>query len=153
MVKKYTWYKDIKGYITTKINNKLIKMHRLILSNYYNIENIIVDHKDTIRYNNRKENLRLCNMTKNAYNQKINKDNTSGYTEVTLNKRENRWKARISIDNKRKTIGSCKDFYDAVKIRIEGEFMHYKEFRHKYEGRDPRIIAIEKEISNKQTVQ
>lgn len=53
-IKDYTWYKDIKGYITTKINGKIIKMHRFILSKYYDITGKIYDHKNTVRYDNKK---------------------------------------------------------------------------------------------------
>lgn len=53
----------------------------------------MVDHKNRNGLDNRKENLRPCNKSENAYNSKKRSNNQSGYTGVC--KVNNRWRSQF----------------------------------------------------------
>lgn len=119
-------------YAESTINNKNIKMHRLIL----NAPNgMVVDHKNGKGLDNRRSNIRLATTTQNLANiQKIN--SKCGLKGVTYNDKGNRkkcWIARISINNKQKTIGTfltkeeAGRAYDKEAKKIWGEFAYTNE--------------------------
>lgn len=79
-------------------NNRNFYMHRFII-NAQNGEN--VDHKNHNTLDNRKENLRLCNNTTNQQNKRKTFNNkTIKYKGVHFNKYNNKWRVRISLNNK-----------------------------------------------------
>jgi len=71
-VKFNTWCKFNNGYIFARFNEKMVAMHRLIMSHYYPDEieekGIMVDHRNIKPTDNRKENLRLVTHSENMYN-------------------------------------------------------------------------------------
>ena len=83
--------KRLAGYDTT--TQKMILMHQLLgFSNY--------DHKDQNELNNLESNLRLCSISQNNMNRRVQKHNTSGYSGVVWDKDKKRWRARININKK-----------------------------------------------------
>ena len=92
---KYKW-RLRKGYATRdgKMVNykkgKIISMHREIMKAPLEKD---IDHKDRNKLNNCKSNLRFCDMTQNLGNQKIHRDNTSGFKGVYFNKNAKKWQA------------------------------------------------------------
>lgn len=62
-LKKFGWYVDYKGYVFTRINNSVKFLHRMIM----NVDNpeVTVDHHDSNKLNNRKENLVLMSNKNN----------------------------------------------------------------------------------------
>ena len=93
-INQWNWYYD-KGYARThsKIDNKqLLYMHRLIL-NFP--EDKDIDHINHNTLDNRKSNLRIVTSSQNSMNQRIRKDNTSGYKGVTGYKKNVKWGADI----------------------------------------------------------
>jgi len=75
-VKQHSWnmkQKSKNDYrLLSWINNKCIFLHRFIL----NLENLtpIVDHINRKQWDNRRENLRVCNNIQNSYNAGISKN-------------------------------------------------------------------------------
>jgi hypothetical protein len=64
-----------------------------------------VDHKNSVRNDNRWENLRLATNAQNQQNlRKARADNSSGFLGVFPNK--NRWSAQIAINGKSKCLGT-----------------------------------------------
>ena len=69
LVARHSWYyRD--GYALTKINNKEVRMHRYILQ--ITDPEIIVDHVNRNRLDNRRENLRPYTQIQNANNRSDN---------------------------------------------------------------------------------
>lgn len=69
LVARHSWYyRD--GYALTKINNKEVRMHRYILQ--ITDPEIIVDHINRNRLDNRRENLRPYTQIQNANNRSDN---------------------------------------------------------------------------------
>ena len=67
-------------------------MHRLIMGAPENKE---VDHINGDRFDNRRENLRLCNSSQNKCNRGPRKDNQSGFKGVSWHPQRKKWTARI----------------------------------------------------------
>ena len=94
---------------------------------YPNIEGYTLD-----RINNDKgyspDNCTWSDKTTQAINQRIKKNNTSGYVGVSYYDRDGKWEAYISINNARKRIGLFKDKIEAVLARdnyiIENKLPH-----------------------------
>ena len=74
------------------------------------------------------DNCRWSDKTTQAINQRIKKNNTSGYVGVSYYDRDGKWEAYISINNARKRIGYFKDKIEAVLARdnyiVENKLPH-----------------------------
>ena len=68
-----------------------------------------------------KENCRWATATEQARNKRISKRNKSGVTGVNFCATRGYWVASISINGKKKTIGSFKDIDSAIKARKDFE--------------------------------
>ena len=105
-IKNYCWYEDANGYVaahslkTDNRNGYVIFLHRLI----YNIldvgRDIIIDHIQHNKLDNRKSTLRIVNSSENSCNRGIQSNNTSGITGVYFHKPSNSWCGYINIDDK-----------------------------------------------------
>lgn len=99
-----------RGYIVHSIFSILYPVHRLVWL-WFNgdLPKHTIDHINGVRTDNRIENLRDIVQGKQARNQAIHGNNTSGYTGIIL--RSDRiemsepWEARITIGYKRKFLG------------------------------------------------
>ncbi len=65
---QYSWSLNKNGYVKATINDKHVRMHRLIMNSKYGE---IVDHKNGVRHDNRRENLVISDRFKNAQNRNI----------------------------------------------------------------------------------
>lgn len=136
IIKNYHWAeKGNEGYVVTKVwdNNKpsSVFMHRLILQeNGFNIIGYDVDHINHITYDNKKENLRVCEHYQNIVATKTYSNNTSGRKGVYWDKGKNKWAVYITVNKKTKFIGRYENFNDAVKAREEAEKIYHKEFHY-----------------------
>jgi len=116
ILNKFNWY-VIKHrntfYATRQIrNNKnqtTIRIHWDIMGDKF------IDHIDRNGLNNQKSNLRICTNQQNQMNRKPNKNCTSKYKGVYINKLKTMWIAVISLNNKHKYLGSFKLEIDAAK--------------------------------------
>jgi len=93
--------------------------------------NTEVDHINGLKYDNRKKNLRICTRNQNEMNKGLRSNNTSGCTGVVWNKRDNKWEARIGVNNKKIILGLFTNYDEAVKTRQDAEIKYFKEFRYK----------------------
>lgn len=121
LIKDYCWYLH-KGYAeTTNKNREIISMHQLVL----NFTEKVPDHKNRIRYDNRKENLRITSNSENAFNITKRKNNTSGITGVYWEEQKEKWCACI-YKNKKYVLRKYFDNKDdAIKSRLKAELEHY----------------------------
>ena len=132
IVHKYRWMKDANGYICaiTDSHDRTIFLHRLIMSRYFNIDNLQIDHihgKET-RNDNRKCNLRVVTISQNRMNVGIKKNNKSGVTGVSWSNYYNVWVARITKYGKTYCLGNFVNFDDAVLARKRAEDIYFGEY-------------------------
>jgi hypothetical protein len=96
LLSKYKWhlnkgYPERSEYITGRVIHKRISREIMTPTG-----NLVVDHINGDKLDNRRENLRVCTQAENAKNKRGNKRNTSGYKGVSFDKRKGTWAAYIS---------------------------------------------------------
>lgn len=124
-IKDICWYKSDDGYIINKTKDKIILMHRLILDCK---QNETTDHKNRIRYDNRKINLRKCNLNENARNISLPCNNSSGIIGVSWYEQNNQWLAKICVDYLQINLGYFIKFDDAVRARLNAEKEYFNDY-------------------------
>ena len=94
----------------------------------------IIDHKNNKKFDNRKNNLRIANQQTNQINRKENKNNKFGIKGVSLDKRNNKYYARIMINGKNIFLGYFEDKEKAKEARDKAEQNYFGEFAYKGEN-------------------
>lgn len=100
---KYKWHINNRGYVYGKVNNKLISMHKHVLNN--NNPNLVVDHINGIKYDNRIENLRVVSKSTNNHNILKKQSTSSKYRGVCLEKKTGKFYACIYKNGKQHYLG------------------------------------------------
>jgi hypothetical protein len=90
LIKNYCWYKSLRKSVESRINNKLVKLHRLILSAP---KWELVDHINWDTLDNRRCNLRICSNSENNMNKKASVISKTWIKWV----RERKWKYNVQI--------------------------------------------------------
>lgn len=72
-----------------------------------------------------KENCRWVDSSVQAFNTRMNVNNTSGRTGVSFNKQLCKWEAYISVKCEFIKLGYFADFHEACNVRSEAELKHY----------------------------
>ena len=123
-IKDYCWCEHIlsNGYHALEARDlqskKVIRMQWLIIGKYY-------DHKNRNPLDNRKDNLRSASKNENNQNHKKFVTNTSGFSGVIWHKAQQKWTARISVDNKRVFLGYFDTKREAIIARLQAELKYY----------------------------
>ncbi|MEK6878193.1 MAG: HNH endonuclease [Nanoarchaeota archaeon] len=128
-ISEFKWHLRKNGYIFTFCKKyKSLSLHRLILGEK---ENLIIDHINGNKLDNRKCNLRFVTYSQNLMNSKLPNNNTSGYKGVTWDKNRNRWRAQIKINKKEINLGRFIKKEEAIKTRKRAEQKYFGEFAKK----------------------
>lgn len=93
------------GYIRLYVDGKPYKAHRLAW--FYMTGEWVdeVDHRNTVRSDNRWDNLREATRGQNRTNCAAYKNNTSGLKGVSLYRRTGKWKAQIQKSGQKHFLG------------------------------------------------
>ncbi len=134
---QWKWHIDSVGYAArsgSKGAKASIRMHRQIMCPP---KGLIVDHKNGISLDNRKENLRVCTRHQNQMNLKVPrfKNKASKYKGVSKEERGNArpWRAYIVFNDKQIWLGGhyterdAAIAYNAKAIELYGEFARLNE--------------------------
>ena len=109
LVSKYTWRVSPYNYVETttydKGNRKNLRLSRLLTDCP---SNMVVDHINNNRLDNRRENLRVCTSQQNNLNVKKYSTSKSKYKGVTFCKNTNKWRAKTKHLGKTISLG----YYD-----------------------------------------
>lgn len=126
LVKKYCWHVNYQGYAMTQIDKKKILMHRLLL-NILDDKDILIDHKNRNRLDNRKSNLSKVRHRENSQNTKIYINNKSGVKGVVYDKNIKKYRSYISIDYKRIYGGNFDTLDEAAlnRNKLEEKYFDY----------------------------
>lgn len=122
---KFNWHKSETGYAVRCEKRKTIRMHRLIVNCP---DDMLVDHINGNRLDNRKQNLRICTFNENIRNRKKHKNNSSGYKGVSYHKGKKKFQCRISYNGIRINLGNyecAKEAaiaYNKKAVELYGEF-------------------------------
>ena len=132
---QWKWYL-CKGYITRNIRLEdgrqgKIYMHRLIVDTPVGM---YTDHINGNRLDNRKGNLRICSKSQNGMNRGGQKNNTTGYKGVFINKaRNNHIFSQIRANNiliylgTFRTLENAARAYNKAALKYHGEFAQLNE--------------------------
>ena len=89
------------GYIWFELDGVKYRAHNIIwlyMTGTWPPEGYIVDHKDTIKHNNKWDNLRLATRSQNECNKGLNSNNTSGIKGVCWVTSKQLWRVSIKLN-------------------------------------------------------
>ena len=137
-IKEYSWWYDGRYVIAhslkkDKYSTDIIRMHRVVMD-IDDREDINVDHKNLIRYDCRKSNLRRATDSENAMNKNYSYMSSTGVPGVR--KQNNKWIAMITKNNEGINLGLFDNFNDAVNARKTAEEKLFGEFRYNLSNKD-----------------
>jgi len=98
-------YKTGKGYLSVRIDNKLIQIHRVVFLYHHGYLPKQVDHINNITTDNRIENLRECSASQNMCNKAITSMNSTGFKGVYYRKDAKKYAAQVSFDGVKYYLG------------------------------------------------
>lgn len=110
-IKNYCWYKTERNSVDSRVKNKLIKLHRLILCP--NPEDII-DHINWDPLDNRRVNLRICTTQENSFNRRAWKNSKTQIKWVRFDKTKWKYATQITLNWKRTWWGYFNDLQSAT---------------------------------------
>jgi hypothetical protein len=119
---------DAEGYIIVGIDGREEKAHRLIFIMHNGYCPAKIDHIDRNTSNNRIENLREATSSENMMNKKVRRTSKSGVTGVHYCNRQERWIAKITINQKTINLGSFLELYLAKQARKAAEMKYFGKF-------------------------
>lgn len=103
---RYKWRRNDHGYAVRQTwcsgKNIKVRMQRQIMKAPPGIE---VDHRDEVRLNNQRYNLRLATHAQNLCNRGKNRNNTSGFKGAFLHKPSGKFLAQICVNRRRIYLG------------------------------------------------
>jgi hypothetical protein len=128
---QFTWHVSVRGYAVRFKRNRgsriLITMHREILR-LEKSDRRIVDHKNGVKTDNRKSNLRICDKHENGYNQGAQRHNTTGFKGVTRHKKTGKFCAAITEKGRRHHLGLFETPEEAYRAYCDAASKFHGEF-------------------------
>lgn len=116
------------GYLAIKIDGISYLAHRLAWFYITGRWPDMIDHVDTVKFNNAFGNFREATNIQNLCNKGKNKNNTSGFKGVHLDRSSGRWRAVIKYAGKRFDLGrfstpeEAHEAYKTAAPKVHGEF-------------------------------
>lgn len=115
--------KDFGGYLHINLIGKCRLVHILVcesfLNHNQNDKNLVVNHINAIRSDNRLENLEIITIRENATYGAIKKNNSSNFTGVCFNKQKQKWCSQIHFKKHKYHLGTFINEIDASNIYKE----------------------------------
>jgi hypothetical protein len=119
------WRYNNNGYAITAKTAQPKAMHHYIL---HIPPNMVADHINRDRLDNRKINLRICTKLENSKNRSKRFNSKSDFRGVSYNNRDKNWAAKIWVDGKNLHLGTFSNDIDAAKAYDEAAAFYYKQF-------------------------
>jgi hypothetical protein len=112
---------------STNVDGKrtVVLMHRFVLGVDDSVQ---VDHENSNGLDNQRGNLRPATRVQNAQNRRRNKNSTTGFKGVVLDRRTGLYRARIAADGRRVSLGAfatasaAHEAYCSAAARLHGTF-------------------------------
>lgn len=115
-----------RGYEYIGLANRRLLSHRLAwLYVYGEWPEGQIDHINRVKTDNRIANLRLATQSENGQNTKLSRSNKSGHKGVIWYKRDQNWRAFLTIEKKVLHLGYFQNLDDAVAARKAAEAQYH----------------------------
>ena len=121
-------------YLRVVVDGKAFALHRVIFLWCKGVLPPIIDHADGNRLNNKIENLREATQQQNCLNSKHRATSKSPYKNVYLQAPNNNpkwkrnWVVSLTVNRKRKYIGSFRDLEFADLVATEARNLYHGQF-------------------------
>lgn len=120
---------DGSKYQYVRLNGRNYSVHRvawLLMTGSFPGKGMEVDHINRKRDDNRWSNLRVVTKAQNMRNRSTNKNNSTGVRGISID--NGKYRVRIQVDGKSKSIGNFFSMGDAESARREAEKTYFKEY-------------------------
>lgn len=104
-------------------NTKIGSLHRFIMNAP---DDMVVDHINHDRLDNRKQNLRVCTMQENMFNKKPGINNTTGFKGII--KINDKYRVTINCNGKSYNLGTFNTIEEALEVYKEKELELFGEY-------------------------
>ena len=104
------------GYVVICLKQKSYMAHKLIYAMFYGVTDVMIDHIDGNRCNNRIENLRQATYSQNLFNTKIYKNNKIGVKGISYVPKISKYVARCQTNGRSKYLGAFDSLNEAQEI-------------------------------------
>lgn len=115
------------GYKKIGIRQKKYYVHQLVFLMQHGYLPATIDHIDGDATNNRVDNLRPSDKSKNACNSKTRSDNSSGCRGVAWHKKAGKWMVQVVYNKKPKYLGLYDNFEFACLVADEARDLYHGE--------------------------
>jgi hypothetical protein len=116
------------GYIKLRLKGRGYYVHQLVFLMYHGYIPKVIDHIDGDTQNNRVENLRAADKSKNGMNRSKPRNNTSGVKGVTWHKAAKKWMASVVLEGKSIYLGLYTELEDAAHAAQEARKNYHGDF-------------------------
>lgn len=116
------------NYKKVSVDKKTHYVHRIIYLWHHGRMPKVIDHINNNSLDNRIENLREANQSQNCANQRIKKNNKSGYKGVHQDKKTKKYIAKIMCNRRTIWLGSYLFLDDAINAHKVGSEKYFGEF-------------------------
>lgn len=116
------------GYVQISIGNVRYSAHRLAWVYIHGSidQNLIIDHINRVRNDNRIDNLRLVTHSVNNSNRELNKNSVSKHSGVIWNKSKSKWQVSIRINGRKFSCGNFSSLENAISARRDAYQRNYQ---------------------------
>jgi len=130
-IKNYKWYQGSSGYAQSdNVEGKRILLHKFLMKS----EGFdYIDHINSDKLDNRKDNLRYVTGSENNYNREYSSNFENENIGIYYSKSKALWETYIGYKNKKIYLGGFKDKKDAIEARREAEIKYFGEYHYNYE--------------------
>jgi hypothetical protein len=87
-----------------------------------------IDHRNQNELDNRRSNLRQCNLSQNQGNSHMRRNNTSGYRGVSRSRNATKWLAQITVHGINKCLGHFDSKVEAARAYNIAAKKHFGKF-------------------------
>lgn len=113
-LESHKWWLSTTGYPYTNVKGAKVKLHKMIAG--VPPKGMVTDHRDRNPLNNCRYNLRFITIQQNSINSSLRKSSVSGYKGVSFETQTKKWRATITHNQKRYSLGRFTSNHEAAKV-------------------------------------